>query len=81
MPCLTGKKSVEIFDEAVMTFLPFGKQQQVDLHGKLAFFGEVHWEQISFLKSKHVDGNLVLLLKLWDPADSYRVGNDEFARG
>ena len=75
VPCLTGKKSVEIFDEAVMTFLPFGKQQQVDLHVKLAFFGEVHWEQISFFKSKHVDGNLVLLLKLWDPADIYRILN------
>ena len=71
VPCLTGKKSVEIFDEAVMTFFPFGKQQ----HRKFAFFGEVHREQISSFKSKHVDGSLVLLLKLWDLADSYRILN------
>ena len=75
VPCLTGKNSVEICDEAVMTFLPFGKQQQVDLRAKLAFFGEIHREQISLFKSKHVDSNLVLLLKLWDLADSYRILN------
>ena len=41
------------------------------MHRKLAFLSDVYGEQISF-KSKQVDGNLVLLLKLWDLTDTYR---------
>ena len=53
---------MKVFDEAVVTFLPFGKQGQVHVHGKLAYFSEVNWEQTPLFESKLVDCNLGFLL-------------------
>ena len=58
-----------------MLFLLSSKQQQVDMHRKLAFFGEVHLKQISLFESKDINGDVILLLKVWDLTDRYRTLN------
>ena len=46
-------------------------QQQIHMNGE-SFLADVHGEQHSLFKSKHVDCHLVLFFELWKFADGHR---------